>query len=233
MKSRNLVDSFEYAISGLIYCLKSQINMKIHIVIALAVLLLSIMIDLTRMELIALYITTTMVLVAEMINTSIETVVDMISKKYHPMAEIAKNVAAGAVFLTAVNAVVVGYLLFFDRLSELNYVFFTKLKYSPIHISFIAIVISLALVIFFKFKLGKGGFVKGGMPSGHSAVAFSIVTAIFFISGNVLVFTLGFVLGILVIQSRIESGIHSVYEVIMGGIIGITITFFIFKLFLW
>ncbi|MGI6112915.1 MAG: diacylglycerol kinase [Mahellales bacterium] len=233
MKVRKLMDSFEYAISGLIYCLKSQINMKIHVFIAVVVLLLSIMVDLTRTELIALYITITMVLVAEMINTSVETVVDMISKQYHPKAEIAKNVAAGAVLLTAVNAVVVGYLLFFDRLSDMNYIFFTKLKNSPIHLSFLAIVVSLVLVIFLKFKIGKGGWLRGGMPSGHSALAFSIVTAIFFVSGNVLVFTLGFVLGLLVIQSRIESGIHSVYEVVMGGIIGIVITFLIFKLFLW
>jgi len=58
-------------------------------------------------------------LTAEMINTAIEAVVDMFTQEYHPLARVAKNVAAGAVLISALNAVIVGYLIFYKKIAVL------------------------------------------------------------------------------------------------------------------
>ena len=108
MKLKKLVDSFNNAIDGIIYTVRTQRNMKIHMVVTLLVLIACLCFDVSRNEFLILAITITMVIGAELLNTAIEAVVDMNTNYYHPLAKIAKNVAAGAVLLTAINAVVVG-----------------------------------------------------------------------------------------------------------------------------
>ena len=107
MKIRNLIDSFNYAISGLIYALKTQRNMKIHFTIGTIVILISLFMDFNRVELIILFFTICLVIITEMINTAIESTIDLYTKSYHPLARIAKNVAAGTVLIAAVNSMIV------------------------------------------------------------------------------------------------------------------------------
>ncbi|HOO12944.1 MAG TPA: diacylglycerol kinase, partial [Bacillota bacterium] len=120
MKERKLLDSFNDAIAGVIHALKTQRNMKIHFAMAAAAMILGLLTGLGRVELLLLFFTIALVLVTEMINTSIEAAVDLMMEAYHPLAKVAKNVAAGAVLISAVNAVVVAYILFFDRLNPLT-----------------------------------------------------------------------------------------------------------------
>ncbi|MDN5330983.1 MAG: diacylglycerol kinase [Tepidanaerobacteraceae bacterium] len=115
-KSRTLFESFIYAISGVIYSLKTQRNMRIHFLAALLVMILSKYLELEEMEMVAVVFATALVIIAEMINTALETAVDMITEKFHPLARIAKNVAAGAVLVAVLNALIIGYLIFFDKL---------------------------------------------------------------------------------------------------------------------
>lgn len=61
-------------------------------------------------------------------NTAIEFAIDATTNYYHPLAKVSKNVAAGAVLLTAINAVVVGYIIFWDKLKYINFVLITKIK---------------------------------------------------------------------------------------------------------
>ena len=70
----------------------------------------------TRFELIALLFAITLVFVAELANTALEAAVDVATERFDPLAKIAKDVAAGAVFMASLNAVAVGYLVFFARL---------------------------------------------------------------------------------------------------------------------
>jgi diacylglycerol kinase (ATP) len=72
--------------------------------------------NLRALELLLVIVAITLVIVAEMINTAIETVVDMYTKEYHPLAEVAKNVAAGAVLITVLNAIMIGYYVFLKKL---------------------------------------------------------------------------------------------------------------------
>lgn len=118
-KSRTLFESFIYAISGVIYSLKTQRNMRIHFLAALLVMILSKYLDLEEMEMVAVVFATALVIIAEMINTAVETAVDMITDKFHPLARIAKNVAAGAVLVAVLNAIIIGYVIFFDKLYNL------------------------------------------------------------------------------------------------------------------
>jgi len=232
MKSRNIIDSFNYAINGIIYGIKTQRNLKIHCVAAALALFLSLFYDFSKIELLLLVITIVIVFVSELINTSIEKVVDMISEDYHPLAKITKDVAAGAVMLSAVNSVVVGYILFFTNPKVFNKKLniFIKVRQTPLHISFISVLIILILVFLIKARFGKGTPMHGGVVSGHAAVAFGITTAVCFITENAVITAMALLLSLLVAQSRVEGKIHSVLEVVLGAVLGIAVTVFLFSL---
>ena len=104
--------SFSYAFAGLWWTVKTQRNMRIHLAAAVAVFTLGAVLHLTAVEFAVLALTCTVVLAAEMINTVVETTVDLASPASHPLAKVAKDVAAGAVLLTAIGAIVVGLLVF-------------------------------------------------------------------------------------------------------------------------
>ena len=114
-KARTLAESFFYAISGILYAFKTQRNIKIHFMVAILIIIISFLLKLNTIELLIVFLTIAMVLTAEMINTAIEAVVDMFTQEYHPLARVAKNVAAGAVLISALNAVIVGYLIFYKK----------------------------------------------------------------------------------------------------------------------
>jgi len=230
MKVRKLIDSFNYAIQGIIHTLQTQKNMRFHFIIAIGVLAISLFLNLSKTDILILLISITLVLVLEMINTAIETTIDIYVNYYHPLAKIAKNVAAGAVLIAAINAVLIGYLLFFDRLKPIVGIIVDKVKQSPPHITFITLAVVMLVVIGVKANFGAGTPLKGGMPSGHSAIAFSIATIISLSVTDALVVTLSFLMAVLVAQTRIEARVHTLLETIIGGIIGIQITVFIFQL---
>lgn len=112
MKARNLKESFTYALAGFKETVIKERNMKIHLLAAFLAVLTGYALKLSRWEWGLLILTISMVLTAEMINTAIERAVDLVTDNYHPLAKAAKNVAAGAVFLTALAAVVMGILVF-------------------------------------------------------------------------------------------------------------------------
>lgn len=230
MRAQKLIDSFNYAFEGIIYTLKTQRNMRIHFIIAIIVLLLSLMYNLSETEVLILFFTISLVIVTEMINTAIESTIDLVTNEYHYLAKIAKNVAAGAVLIATVNSIVVAYIIFFDKISNISGFLFYKVKNTPIHITFISLIIVTFTVITLKAYFKNGTPLRGGMPSGHSAVAFSILVAIAFLSHNTLIVSLSFIMAILVAQSRIEAGFHSFFEVLIGSLLGGLITLLIFQL---
>ena len=152
------------------------------------------------------------------------------TEEYHPLAKISKNVAAGAVLVSAINAIVVGYLLFFDRLNPFSGLLLTKIRNSPVHLTFISLFLVILITIAIKTKAQTGTPFKGGIVSGHTAVGFLIATSISFLSNNILVTTLAYFMAILVGESRIEGKIHSLFEVIMGGILGVLVGILIFQI---
>ncbi|SHH65301.1 diacylglycerol kinase [Sporanaerobacter acetigenes] len=230
MKSRSLIDSFNYAVDGIIYTLKTQRNMRIHFSLAIIVLVLSLFLNFSRLEFLILFLTVSFVIASEMINTSIEKSIDLFTKDYHPLAKIAKDVAAGAVLVSAINAIVVGYLLFFDRLNPYSHVLLFKIKNSPIHLTFISIFLVIIIIVVIKTIAQTGTPFKGGIVSGHSAIGFLIATIISFLAGNVLITTLAYFMAILLGESRVEGKIHSTFEVITGAILGTLIGILVFQI---
>ena len=164
-------------------------------------------------------------------NTAFEAAVDLNTNYYHPLAKVAKNTAAGAVLVTAVNALLVGYIVFWDKLSNFSYEVIYKIKHSEPYMIFIALVIVILAVLIIKAIYGEGTPLKGGMPSGHSALAFSLSTAISLITEKPICIILAYLMAFITAQSRVDSEVHSVFEVIVGGILGILLTLLIFTIF--
>jgi diacylglycerol kinase len=111
VRSRNILESFRFAIVGLWYALRTQRNTRIHLSIAAAVVVVGLCLNLSHVQWAVLALTIGFVLVSEMLNTVAETLVDLISPGYHPLAKVVKDVTAGAVLLTAIVSVVVGLLV--------------------------------------------------------------------------------------------------------------------------
>ena len=108
--SPGLLDSFNYAFEGIIHVLRTQRNMRIHVTVAVAVLVVAVTADVSKLELCALLVSIAFVLIAEMFNSALEGAIDVATSSFDPMAKLAKDTAAGAVLIAAINAVAVGYL---------------------------------------------------------------------------------------------------------------------------
>lgn len=231
MKNRNLLESFNRAIDGLVFCFRTQRNIRIHSLVTILVLGLSLGLHLTKTEFLFVFLAIVLVLVTETINTAIEAAIDLFTHQYHPLAAVAKDVAAGAVLLAAVNALVTAYFVFFPKLNPVLPKVIESIIQSPAHLTLIALGLVIFFVVLFKVSTGTGRPFSGGMPSGHAAVAFALSTAIMMISKDGLVTSLALLLGLMVVQSRVEGGIHSVTEVIIGSFLGMLVTFLIFQLY--
>lgn len=229
MKSRNLLESFNHAFEGVVYALKTQRNMRIHFAATAAVLCASLILKLSKVEILILFMTIAFVIVAEMLNTAVEVVVDMFTLDPHPLAALAKNLAAGAVLIASVLAVIVGYLIFFPAIDAGVPRVIVTLQQAPAHLTLIAIVLTIVLVIAGKAITKRGTPVQGGMPSGHTALSAAAATVIGFVSKNSLLAVLALFLVVMVAESRIENEVHSWGEVLVGGLLGFLLTLLIFQ----
>ncbi|MFA5142940.1 MAG: diacylglycerol kinase [Candidatus Omnitrophota bacterium] len=231
MHERKFVESFNAAVEGFIYVLKTERNMRVHFLAAFFFILLGIYLNFTYIETLALCITIVLVLASEMVNTSIELIVDMIKSDFHPIARIVKDVSAGAVLITSVNAVVVGYILFLRKLPFNVTEAMESVRSSPWHITFIALILVFGSTIIGKTIFHKGTPLRGGMPSGHAAIAFAIWTIITFLTNNSIVIVLTFLMAFLIARHRIKDSIHTLWEVVAGSIMGILLTTLVFQVF--
>ncbi|MBE3583244.1 MAG: diacylglycerol kinase [Limnochordaceae bacterium] len=228
-RSRSVVASFTYATAGLIYALRTQRNLRIHFLLALLATLLALSVGASRVELIGLVLTIALVICAELFNTAVETIVDMITRQYHPLARIAKNVAAAGVLVAALTALAVGYLIFFERLTHWTAPASSWLRRLPIHVTFLALVATSVFVV--AAKAGQVPWrLQGGMPSWHSAVAFSLATSVWVLNPvHPALNILAALLAVLVAESRWEAGIHSVSEIVTGAVVGILVTLLLYQ----
>ena len=115
-RAKTLLASFGYAGAGLLYCIRTQRNFRIHVAAAILALIAGFILELALTEWAIIALLVVMVLAAEMVNTMVEALVDLVIQDYHPLAKVAKDVAAGVVLLTAGGAVVVGVLIFVPKL---------------------------------------------------------------------------------------------------------------------
>jgi diacylglycerol kinase (ATP) len=234
-RSPSVLQSFNFAFEGIIHVLRTQRNMRIHFAIAVAVLIAALAVGVPRLELVALLIAISFVLIAEMLNTALEQGIDVATTSFDPLAKLAKDIAAGAVLIATVNAVAVGYLVFVDRIRDPSSRTLDRIRDAPTEITLIALVVTIVLVISAKAYTGRGRPLRGGLPSGHAAVAFAGWMAATYILGDsthwFLISSLTFIMALLVAQTRIEAGIHSFVEVLSGGVLGALVTLVLFQIF--
>lgn len=237
MKNDNFFEAWGNATNGIIYSATTQRNIRIQLVLAVIVMVLSLFYGLNTAEFLCLLFAVFMVIFAELINTAIETVVDLFVDVYHPKAKISKDVAAGAVVLAACNALVVGYFIFFkeENLKAISDSIFNNMVKSPMHLAFVAIMLVVIAVISMKAgcskKTGRGELVKEGfVPSGQSAIAFAALTAIWLNSKDIVTFTLALILSILVVENRVGSNARTKAEIVFGACMGVLIVLLIYGL---
>lgn len=226
-RDRRIIDSFNFAIEGLIEALRNEKHMKVHILSSIIIVILAIVTNASKVEILIISLTVSFVIITELINTSVEALVDIISPERHPLAKLAKDVAAGAVLVATINALCVAYLLFYDKMLD---IIDSKNKFHVIaarkgNLSILIIVLTAIIVIIIKSFYKRGTPLEGGMPSGHSAIAFSIFGIMLFMTSDVRVLILVLIMALLVAQSRVKAGIHSFGEVLAGGILGLFIAF--------
>jgi len=225
-------DSINHAVDGIIYAFKTERNLKIHFLITILVLAVCLILDLSRLEVVMVFFAISLVIVAEMINTAIEAFVNILTLSHHPLARISKDVSAGGVFIAAINALVVSYLIIFSAIKRpILEMVIKKARESWVHISIIIIFITILIVVVGKTLGKKGSFTQGGLVSGHAAVAFGVSTAILLATRNIFATSLAFFLAILVAQSRIEAKFHQWFEVVLGALIGISTSLLIYYVF--
>lgn len=110
-KAHSLFASFKYAAAGIYFMLRTQRNMRIHVVAGFASFALAFYLGLRGLELAIIAIVSSLVVICEMFNTAIENAVDLATHRRHPLAKAAKDVAAAAVLAAALNAILVGIIL--------------------------------------------------------------------------------------------------------------------------
>jgi diacylglycerol kinase len=113
------LQSFVYAFNGLRYAIRTQRNARVHLVIGLLAIGMGLWLGISPVEWGLVFVAITGVFIAEMLNTVVEACVDLATQKYHPLAKIAKDVAAGTVLLNAILSIIIGLFVFGPHLISL------------------------------------------------------------------------------------------------------------------
>ena len=208
-------------------------NVKKQLLIIVFVILVSLFFKLSKMEFVMLVFATVLIIIAEMINTAIETVVDLYTDVYHPKAKIAKDVGAGATVISAINAVVVAYFIFFDKVSDAATTVIESLINSPVHLAFTTIILTIIAILSLKaatiYRKDKGIETKF-IPSGQTALAFAATVAIWVSTKSLAGCSLALILASLVAVARYDSKQRTLGEILFGILLGIVVAFLIYSL---
>ncbi len=113
------LQSFRCAISGLSLMIRSQHNAWLHALATAAVIALGGLLQISRNDWCWLVLALVAVWTAEAMNTALELLADVASPEFHPLVEKAKDVAAGAVLLSAIGSAIIGLLVFGPHLIDL------------------------------------------------------------------------------------------------------------------
>jgi diacylglycerol kinase (ATP) len=226
MKSRSLLDSFRFAMEGLVYALQSHRHIRYMLLLSGATLLASVSLGTDRVGLIALIFATGLLVIAELLNAALEAAVDLACTTYHPLAKVAKDIGAAAVLIASGVAVFISALVLLEtpRISKLLGMTGDKEKPSGLHIALVGAVLVILLIVLGKVWGKKGTLWRGGAVSGHSALAAYLLTSIVYKTSSPLIFGMAFLLAFLVAQSRYEGGIHSLREVLLGALLGLSVS---------
>ena len=116
--NKNYLDSWKNAFNGIWYVIKTGTNSKVQIVVSIVVIALGFLFKVSITDWLFLTFAIMIVFIAETVNTAIEETVNLVTKEYNPIAKIAKDVAAGAVVLSAINSVIIAILIIVSKINK-------------------------------------------------------------------------------------------------------------------
>lgn len=107
---------FQYAFAGIKSGIQREQNMKMHCLMTILVIVAGVFFKLSVIEWCICILLCGLIMALELVNTAIEAVVDLVTEEQKPLAKLAKDTAAGAVFLLAISAAVIGGIIFFSKI---------------------------------------------------------------------------------------------------------------------
>ncbi|MBW3624608.1 MAG: diacylglycerol kinase [Armatimonadetes bacterium] len=241
MKSKNSLAALGHAIDGILHAYRTQRHVRFHFWMVILILIAARVMNFDRSKMVLLFFAISIVLICEMFNTALEAAVDLFTDKYHPLAKHAKDIAAGAVLVAALNAIVIGGFLFIDeqRMKQTFETMLTPLadqaREHPLVPDLLltmtmTVTIILMIVMMWKVRGRKGTFLQGGVVSGHAALAFFLASVVWFITASLSATVISLFLALLVSQSRIEGRIHTFQETVFGALLGILATLLMYQI---
>ncbi|NOU95456.1 diacylglycerol kinase family protein [Paenibacillus sp. LMG 31456] len=211
--------SFRFAYEGVKYALSTQRNMKFHFFAAFVVLLLALYLGLPKLEILFILLAITLMIVTELINTAVEKAVDLAMPDLHPLAKIAKDVAAASVLVSAAFAAMVGMIVFYDPIDRL----FINVRSSEGH-SFSAgmvwVLLSLVMITVIVVETRFSTTGNRARPSLLAAVAFAISTFIASYVTITLIALLAYLLAFMVMLVLYDKRSRSMPALVLGAMIG-------------
>ncbi|MBI4352341.1 MAG: diacylglycerol kinase family protein, partial [Candidatus Omnitrophica bacterium] len=156
MPHRTFFQSLNDAVEGFFYVVKNERNMRIHFFLAFFIVLSGALLGVRGLEWVVLCTALTFLLVTEMINTVVEEITDFVESSTHPTVRIIKDMSAGAVLLSAVNALVVVFFIFSKHVTWPLQFTALQVRHAPWHVSFIALLMIVFLVVTVKTVFHRG-----------------------------------------------------------------------------
>ncbi|HSV72758.1 MAG TPA: diacylglycerol kinase [Chthonomonadales bacterium] len=230
MRRKRPQDSLRHAVEGVLHCFRTQRHMQIHFLMLVLVLASGLMLALDPRDMVILLFCISLVIATEMVNTAVETVVDMVTQTYHPLAKLAKDVAAGAVLIASATATIAGVLILFgsEPLRAVGREGLLVQARTPdvAVVLVVGILVLTVTVVMSKLFQGRSNeaLLRGGIVSGHSAIGFFLAMTIIFTSDNRIVQLIALLMAVIIAQSRVEAGVHSVQEVVLGAVVAVFLT---------
>jgi undecaprenol kinase/diacylglycerol kinase (ATP) len=219
--------SFRFAYEGLQYALATQRNMKFHFFVSFVALSSALLLHISKVEILFIILAIILVILTELINTAIEQTVDLAMPNQHPIAKIAKDLAAASVLVAAAFAVVVGAIVFYEPIDRwFHHKVNTNLIISAESV-WLYLALVLVTVIVMETRFSRSRKLR---PSIWIAIAFSLSTLITLLSTNTLVSLLAYSLAFLFMVMLYEKKNRPLSVSLFGAFIGTAITILAFYL---
>lgn len=232
--SSSILESFSNAVNGIFEAFYQERNLRIHLIVALFVILASLLLSLTAFELLIILIVVGVVFISELFNTAIEILADKLEPNKDEQIKLIKDISASAVLVSTILAILVALVIFPKKIFSNTPILIQKISSLPeyvyILVFIIVLILSMGIKVWYMRLKGRNTNVQGGIISVHSALAFSTFTFIVIHNWQDYVsWFMSLVLALLVVQSRLEAKIHTLSEVVNGAIFGIIVTYLLIQ----
>ncbi|MCS7165024.1 MAG: diacylglycerol kinase [Candidatus Calescibacterium sp.] len=232
--SSSILESFSNAVNGIFEAFYQERNLRIHLIVALFVILASLLLSLTAFELLIILIVVGVVFISELFNTAIEILADKLEPNKDEQIKLIKDISASAVLVSTILAILAALVIFPKKIFSTTPLLIQKISSLPeyvyILVFMIVLILSMGIKVWYMRLKGRNTNVQGGIISVHSALAFSTFTFIVIHNWQDYVsWFMSLVLALLVAQSRLEAKIHTLSEVVNGAIFGIIVTYLLIQ----